>query len=62
VINFNCNNNKKEIDKKAALQFSVFSELPIRAIKPQDWLKQDLVNQKKGLTGVLDELSYLFNV
>lgn len=47
VINVNCNNNKKGIDKKAALQCSVFSELAISQIKPQDWLKQDLVNQKK---------------
>jgi uncharacterized protein len=36
-------------------QFAKFSELPIRTIQPQGWLKAYLENQRDGITGHLDK-------
>lgn len=38
-----------------------FHELPLTTITPEGWLRLFLENQRNGLTGHLDELSYPFN-
>jgi DUF1680 family protein len=43
------------VSNKAPLRLNPYMELPLGAIKPHGWLKEQLVRQKKGLTGRLEE-------
>lgn len=43
-------------NNRAPLQPKAFVELPLGAIRPQGWLKDQLIRQKNGLTGQLDAL------
>lgn len=64
-----CKQNEKVDDNKIAIVIESnylqnrsplkprpYLELPIGAIKPQGWLKDQLVRMKNGMTGHLDEL------
>jgi DUF1680 family protein len=44
------------ITSRAPLRQNPYIELPLRAIKPQGWLKEILIRQKTGATGNLDKL------
>ena len=63
-----CNQEKKIQNKNLAIKTSHYTqnrapliekpylELPLGAIKPQGWLKEQLVRMKTGMTGHLDEI------
>lgn len=42
------------MNNRAPLVEKPYMELPLGAIKPEGWLKQQLISQKEGLTGNLD--------
>lgn len=44
------------LNNRAPLLQKPYMELPLGAIKAEGWLKEQLVRQKKGMTGQLDEL------
>lgn len=48
--------NSNYINNKAPLQENPYIELPLGSIKAEGWLKEQLIRQKDGLTGRLDEL------
>jgi len=48
--------NSNYLNNKAPLKQNPYIELPLGAIKPQGWLKEQLIRQKTGATGQLDEL------
>lgn len=52
--NFTQNNNY--INNRIPLKANPYIELPLGAIKPEGWLKEQLIRQKDGMTGQLDKL------
>jgi len=44
------------LQNRAPLKENLYSELPLGAIKPEGWLKEMLLRQKNGATGMLDQL------
>jgi hypothetical protein len=44
------------LNNKAPLLSKPYIELPLGSIKPDGWLKEQLIRQKNGLTGNLDEV------
>jgi DUF1680 family protein len=44
------------LNNKAPLLSKPFMELPLGSIQPQGWLKDQLIRQKEGMTGHLDEI------
>jgi DUF1680 family protein len=44
------------LNNRAPLIFKPFIELPLGAISPEGWLKDQLIRQKDGMTGHLDEI------
>ncbi len=44
------------LNNKAPLLLKPYMELPLGSIQPQGWLKDQLLRQKEGMTGNLDEI------
>jgi hypothetical protein len=47
--------NVNYVNNKVPLKTNPYIELPLGTIKPEGWLKEQLMRQKTGLTGRLDE-------
>jgi DUF1680 family protein len=50
------NDRSNYLNNRAPLISKPFVELPLGAISPEGWLKDQLVRQKNGMTGHLDEI------
>lgn len=48
--------NNEYINNRSPLKANPYIELPLGAIKPAGWLKEQLIRQKDGMTGQLDKL------
>lgn len=48
--------NNNYINNRTPLKTNPYIELPLGAIKPNGWLKEQLIRQKDGMTGQLDNL------
>ncbi len=48
--------NSNYINNRTPLKTNPYIELPLGAIKPNGWLKEQLIRQKDGMTGQLDNL------
>lgn len=48
--------NSNYINNRTPLKTNPYIELPLGAIKPSGWLKEQLIRQKDGMTGQLDNL------
>ena len=44
------------LNNRTPLRVKPYMELPLGAIKPEGWLKDQLIRQKDGMTGHLDEI------